>query len=78
MKVPLETVITALYQLVRHTAQEPGCPFGVFFRGIDWLAFPDALFIFPGYRVLGISPVQSQYVVIENVFLASSDIRVNG
>jgi hypothetical protein len=49
----------------------------MFLRGIDGLAFPDALFILPGYGILGIGPVQSHLVVIENIDLASTFFGIN-
>jgi hypothetical protein len=79
VKISAKTVIARFNELVGNTAEVPINPFRVFFRGVhSFFTKPlDALVLLPGNGVLGKRPVQCQFVVIEDVFLAGASCRVD-
>jgi len=69
-------VIAGFNQLVRDSPQVPVNPFGILFRCVDRFTSPDTVFVLPGDGVFSICPVQRELIVIEDILLAGSDLRV--
>ena len=72
-----QAVVAGLVELVGDAPEVPVNSLRIFLRCVNRLASPDTLFVLPGDSVFGISSMQCQLVVIENVLLAGSFMRVN-
>jgi len=65
MEIARKAVITALYQLVGHSAHEIINAFPVFLFAINRFALIYALFVFIVNSILGICSVQGNFIVVE-------------
>jgi len=69
-------MVTSLHQLVRDATEVPVDPLGIFLWCIERNASPRPVIVLPGGSVFGISPMQSQLIMIKDVLLAGAHLRV--
>jgi hypothetical protein len=77
VEIPLEAVITALGKLVGYATQQMIKTLLIPFRCVDWFTLLDPFLVLPGNGVLSIGPVQSELVVVEDILLTGTNLRVN-
>jgi len=76
VEVAGEAMIAALDQLIGDPAHEVFQPLNMLLFTIDGLILLYPLLVLPGYNILGKGPVKCSLIVVENVFLAGTDLRV--
>src|SRR3972149_8771898 len=77
MKIPGKAVITALDQLIRHSAHEIINAFSIFLFAVNNFALVYASFVFVVDGILGISFVKGNFIKVEYICLASTFLCIN-
>ena len=76
MKIALKAMVAAFDQFIRYAAHQVFQPLSVFLLSIYRLALANALFVLPGDGVVAIGFVKCFLVVVKDVFLAGTDLRI--